>query len=194
MQTAAWWTCLDVPGSYALLGRTRNWLTSGRVRGCHFPAGRPEGRPWALLLKGDSHEPGVSWNTNDTRAGSQRCWWAPIWRQDFFSPRVWNKASGSFEKKRRFCFSDVYTSFGIFDEYSEMWNGLYVSVTILENSCGVFGKRDWTVLNNLSRRLAPTRLKLPVVHFILLALLPVSPEVCWVLASLTYIQWLLSCH
>ena len=104
MQTAAWWTRLDVPGSYALLGRTKNWLTSGRVRGCHFPAGRPEGRPWALLLKGDSHEPGVSWNTNDTRAGSQRCWWAPIWRQDFFSPRVWNKASGSFEKKGDFVF------------------------------------------------------------------------------------------
>lgn len=99
MQTVPWRTSLDLPGSW------RGWESSPfRQGGCHFPAGRPEGRSWNLLLERDSHEPGVSYNNQDTRASFQRCRWVPTWRQDFFSLRVWKKALGSFSKTVDFVF------------------------------------------------------------------------------------------
>ena len=53
---------LDKPGCALKLcsaWRDRNQLPSSRV-GRHFPAGRPEGRLWNLLLERDCHEPGGS--------------------------------------------------------------------------------------------------------------------------------------
>ena len=86
------WMCLEAMLCLGGAGITPFW--QGGLP--PFPAGGPEGRPWDLLLEGDSHEPGGSCNSNDTRASFQRCWHTPTWRWDFFSSRVWKKASISF--------------------------------------------------------------------------------------------------